>query len=125
MRHIEGLGDIPENIVVAASVDQMAVLKKADVFLSHCGMNSVNESLYFEVPLVMFPQTNEQTGVARRVEQVGAGVFLKENRNDAIRSALERVLDQACYKEAAKKISDGFKKCGGAKAAAEAILKVV
>lgn len=122
---MKGLGDIPENIAVAVSVDQMAVLKKADVFLSHCGMNSVNESLYFEVPLVMFPQTNEQTGVARRVEQVGAGMFLKENRNDTIRSALEMVLNQASYKEAAKEISAGFKKCGGAKAAAEAILKVV
>ena len=122
---ISGLGEIPENISVAPSVDQMAVLKKADVFLSHCGMNSVNESLYFEVPLVMFPQTSEQTGVARRVEQLGAGVFLKENKSDSIRSTLECVLDQASYKDAAKKISEGFKKCGGAKEAAQAILRVL
>ena len=58
-------------------VDQIAVLQVADVFLTHCGMNSVNEALYFGVPLVMFPQTPEQGGVCTRVLQLGAGVKLE------------------------------------------------
>ena len=45
----------PENVKVYRSVDQMAVLSIAYVFLTHCGMNSASEALYFEVPLVMFP----------------------------------------------------------------------
>lgn len=49
-----------------------------DVFLTHCGMNSTLEALYYEVPLVMFPQTAEQRAVAKRVEELGAGeVFRK------------------------------------------------
>lgn len=64
---IASLGTVPENISVSCHVDQIAVLEKADVFLSHCGMNSVNESLYYQVPLVMYPQTSEQGGVATRV----------------------------------------------------------
>ena len=48
---------LPENVKVYRSVDQMAVLSIADVFLIHCGMNSASEALYFEVPLVMFPVT--------------------------------------------------------------------
>jgi MGT family glycosyltransferase len=71
---IDDFGKLPENIEVYAHVDQIAVLKKADAFVSHCGMNSVNESLYFEVPLVMLPQTTEQSGVACRVSEVGAGI---------------------------------------------------
>ena len=58
---VKELGELPENISVHTFVDQIAVLNQADVFLSHCGMNSVSESLYYEVPLVMLPQTNEQT----------------------------------------------------------------
>ena len=54
------LGTLPDNITALPHVDQIAVLQKADVFLSHCGMNSASESLYFGVPLVLFPQTNEQ-----------------------------------------------------------------
>ena len=38
-----------ENISVFECVDQIAVLSAADVFLSHCGLNSVSESLYYQV----------------------------------------------------------------------------
>ena len=43
--------NIPENIKVYNFVDQMAVLAKADVFISHCGMNSVNEASITECRL--------------------------------------------------------------------------
>lgn len=122
---LSSLGTIPSNMTAASSVDQMAVLKKADVFLSHCGMNSVNESLYLKVPLLMFPQTPEQEGVARRVEQLGAGIFLKDAGSGSIRNGLETVLNDPSYKTNAGKISDGFKMCGGAKEAAVAILNAV
>ena len=120
----EALGDLPANISVFAHVDQIAVLQQADVFISHCGMNSVNESLYYEVPLVLYPQTSEQGGVAARVRQLGAGEYLRKNSASAIREAVERVAGSAVYRQKAADISAGFKKCGGAKAAAEKILSV-
>ena len=122
---ISALGDIPTNISVYNSVDQIAVLKKADVFLSHCGMNSASESLYHGVPLVMFPQTAEQGGVAFRAGELETGVRLKKNNADAIREAVDTVLGDNKYRENAKRISESFHKCGGAKAAAEAILRVI
>ena len=118
------LGELPANISVHEYVDQIAVLNQADVFLSHCGMNSVNESLYYEVPLVMYPQTNEQGGVANRVMQVGAGICLEKTGPAAIREAVENVLSDSSYREKATEISDGFKKCPGAKGAADKILQV-
>ena len=121
---VKELGEIPENISVHSFVDQIAVLDKADVFLSHCGMNSVNESLYYEVPLVMYPQTSEQGGVANRVTQVGAGIRLEKTSPEAIREAVEKVLSDPTYRKKAADISDGFKKCPGAKGAADKILQV-
>ena len=118
------LGEIPENISVHSFVDQIAVLNKADVFLSHCGMNSVNESLYYEVPLVMYPQTKEQDGVANRVTQLGAGIRLEKATALAIRESVEQVLSDDSYRRNATAISDGFKKCLGAKGAADKILQV-
>ena len=118
------LGEIPENISVHSFVDQIAVLNKADVFLSHCGMNSVNESLYYEVPLVMHPQTKEQDGVANRVTQLGAGIRLEKATALAIRESVEQVLSDDSYRRNATAISDGFKKCLGAKGAADKILQV-
>lgn len=119
---MENLGAVPENISVKKFVDQIAVLNKADVFLSHCGMNSVNESLYYQVPLVMYPQTTEQAGVAARVEQLGAGILLKKETSDSIRRTIEQVLNTPSYYENAIAISDGFHRCNGAKGAADQIL---
>ena len=121
---MESLGELPENISVHSHVDQIAVLSQADVFLSHCGMNSVNESLYYEVPLVMYPQTSEQGGVATRVLQLGAGIRLTKTTPSAILEAIEEVMDNFSYQENAVKIADGFRKCTGAKAAADKILSV-
>lgn len=121
---MEEFGKLPENVSVYPSVDQIAVLQKADVFLSHCGMNSVNESLYFCVPLIMLPQTPEQGGVATRVEQVGAGIRLQKPDATSILNAVNTVLTETSYRENAKTISDGFKACSGAKGAADKILRV-
>lgn len=116
--------NLPENINVYQSVDQIAVLSKADVFISHCGMNSVNESLYCGVPLVMYPQTPEQGGVASRVEQLKAGILLKKSNAANIRNAVETLLNNEEYRKNAQCISDGFKKCSGAKGAVKKILSV-
>lgn len=122
--NIEDLGAIPDNITISRFVDQIAVLSQADVFLTHCGMNSVNESLYYKVPLVMFPQTSEQDGVATRVEQLGAGIRLKNINVKSIRTTIENVLNTKSYYEQASKISQGFRKCTGAKGAADKIEKM-
>ena len=116
--------NLPKNIFVYQNVDQIAVLSKADVFISHCGMNSVNESLYYGVPLVMFPQTPEQGGVANRVSQLKAGVMLKKNTVKNIQNAVKSLIDDGEYRKNAISISDGFKKCSGVKGAVEKILNI-
>lgn len=120
----EQFGPLPENISIFPRVDQIAVLEQADVFLSHCGMNSATESLYFGVPLVMLPQTSEQGGVAARIEQLGAGLRLNKTSPDAIRTAVAQVLSEPSFREKAAALSDGFRACPGAKGAADKILQI-
>ena len=111
--------DVPDNIRIYESVDQMAVLSIADAFITHCGMNSASEGLYFRVPLVLFPQTPEQGAVARRVEELGAGVRLGSISEEDIMQALKSVLFEPEYKENAVRISESFHSCGGAREARE------
>ena len=105
--------DLPKNIQVYESVDQMAVLSIADAFITHCGMNSASEGLYFGVPLVLFPQTPEQDAVAKRTEELGAGVRLKSISEEDVLGALTKVLHEPQYKAGAERISESFKNCGG------------
>ena len=121
---VEEFGDLPEHISVFSHVDQIAVLQQADVFVSHCGMNSVSESLYFGVPLVMLPQTSEQKGVAQRVHQLGAGVKLKKSDADSLLNGIDIVLRDPEYRERAAKLSEDFRRCSGAKGAADKIMQV-
>ena len=117
-------GELPENIEIYSAVDQIAVLNKADVFVSHCGMNSVSESLYFGVPLVMLPQTSEQKGVAERVLQLGAGVKIHKPNGTLVLKGINEILNDGSFKKNAEKISKDFKACSGAKGAADKILEV-
>ena len=121
---VSELGTLPDNISVFPSVDQIAVLQKADVFISHCGMNSVSESLYFGVPLLMLPQTSEQAGVAERVSQLGAGIKLTGTDAASVINATEKILADGGYKLHAAEIAAGFRRCSGAKGAADKILQV-
>ena len=113
----EHYDQLPDNIQIYESVDEMAVLSIADAFITHCGMNSVSEGLYFEVPLVLFPQTPEQDAVAKRVEELGAGVRLASISEEDVLKALKQVLYEPEYKENASLISESFRSCGGAEEA--------
>lgn len=117
--------NVPPNITIKNKVNQIEVLKDTQVFLTHCGMNSVSEGLYYAVPLVLYPQTVEEGGVALRVEQLNAGIPLKENSPESIRQTVETVLSEKMYKENAKKISESFRCSGGPLAAAEAVLNFI
>lgn len=108
------LGPVPGNVRIYPRVNQLEVLAGADVFLTHCGMNSVSESLLCGVPMVLFPQHGEENAVAIRCEQLGAGLRLKRPSASCIRSALEAVLGDDRYRRATQTVAEDFARCGGA-----------
>lgn len=120
----EALGVLPDNVRVYPYVDQPDVLARADVFLTHCGMNSVSESLYMATPMVLYPQTGEQHAVARRVREIGAGMLLGDDSSEGIRAAVEEILSDRKYTKAAAECSADFRACPGAAGAAEFIENV-
>ena len=115
------LGTLPDNVKAYPYVDQLDVLSKADVFITHCGMNSVSESLYMATPMVLYPQTGEQYAVARRTEEVGAGVILKDESAEGIWKAVDQILQNKSYADAAMEYSRDFRSCSGAAGAASFI----
>lgn len=117
----EELGELPDNIRVYPYVDQLDVLAKADIFITHCGMNSVSESLYMATPMVLYPQTSEQYAVARRTAEIGAGIMLKDDSSKGILAAVQEIMDNKTYKNAAAGCSADFHACPGIAGAAEFI----
>ena len=121
---IESLGRPPANILVQAHVPQLQILERAAAFVTHGGMNSVSESLFHGVPVVVIPQMSEQEFVARRTEELGAGVFLAKEAvtPESLRAAVERLLADDGFRVRARAIGESFRTAGGVMSAADAVL---
>ena len=72
-------------------------------------------------PMVLYPQTNEQRAVARRVREIGAGLELQEDSAVGIRAAVREILSASAYAKAAQDCAEDFRSCGGAAEAADFI----
>ncbi len=120
---ITDLGELPENVLVYNHVPQLEVLQIARVFISHGGMNSVQEGLYFGVPLLLFPQTEEQELVARRVEAFGAGRVIEEKdlESEKLLGLVDMFLDDKSYLQSTKKLQKSLHSSGGYKRATDKI----
>lgn len=81
---LDTLNGLADNVKVYQSVNQLEILSKANVFLTHNGMNSTSESLYMGTPMVFFPQINEQRAVAKRAGELGTGIELKDESVEGI-----------------------------------------
>jgi len=70
---INKLKNVPENFRIYNVVPQLTVLKQSDVFVTHGGMNSINEALSVGMPLVVIPFMSDQPTNARRIEELRLG----------------------------------------------------
>lgn len=68
---------LPPNVIARPHLPQLAVLEHADAFVTHAGMNSVQEALAYAVPMVLTPRSREQRDTAARIVELGAGVPLR------------------------------------------------
>lgn len=110
----------PRNVLVVPHVPQLDVLARAAAAICHAGQNTVCEALYHAVPLVLAPIRDDQPVVAQQVADAGAGLRIRFARAGApqIGAALDQVLDDARFAQAARRVADSFRAAGGAQAAA-------
>jgi MGT family glycosyltransferase len=82
--------DVPSNCISMKKIPQLHVLKQTDVFINHGGMNSLNEGLHFDVPMIAIPHSNDQFTNAARLVETGKGLSLSNVTADILR---EKVLE--------------------------------
>ena len=86
------LGPLPETMQVRPWFPQLAVLGEAAGFVTHAGMNSTMEAIYYGVPMLAFPQMPEQVVNAERVVELGLGRRL--DRESLTADTLRRAVDE-------------------------------
>ncbi|MEK3917819.1 macrolide family glycosyltransferase [Paenibacillus sp. FSL H7-0331] len=112
---ISDLGVIPKNFIVKNYVPQTDVLKYTKLFITHGGMNSTNEGLYYGVPLIVIPQSADQPIIAGQVVNIGAGIKLQMQSLTAnqLRVAVDHVLNLSSFNKASAQIRESFQRSGG------------
>jgi len=117
---------IPSNFVVRNYVSQLEILKQADVFITHGGMNSTNEGLYYDVPLVLIPQFADQPFVAKRVAELGAGIIIEKDKvtPEILKQSVVKILSDNNFRINSKKIGKSLREAGGFKRGVDEILNL-
>lgn len=127
---IRKLKNVPENVRIYASVPQLEVLKVADVFITHGGMNSVSEALVYGVPMVVIPFVSDQPVNALCIEKLGVGkrveyfdvnqkvlkdrvfsVMMDEEMKENIKQVQKLITEAPGNKGGAKMIVEYFNNC--------------
>ncbi|MCP2266870.1 macrolide family glycosyltransferase [Promicromonospora thailandica] len=109
------LGTLPDNVLARRSVPQLQVLERAALFVTHGGMNSVNEALLAGVPALVVPQGADQPLVARRVAELGAGLVLDtaDVTPGTVHALARRLLDEPGFGAAAAAQRAAQEEAGG------------
>lgn len=95
------LGELPAGVTAHAHVDQLAVLARSSLFITHGGFNGVQEALIAGVPMLLFPQMQEQALNTERVHELGAGRRLRRATPRQIAAQADQILSEPRFREAA------------------------
>ncbi|MFC5801158.1 macrolide family glycosyltransferase [Streptomyces formicae] len=117
------LGPLPANVLARRFVPQPEVLARTALFVTHGGMNSVNEAMYAGVPVLVVPQGADQPMVARRVVELGAGLSIRTQdvAEGSVRALARRLLDEPRFRAAATTLRAAQHEAGGYRRAADEV----
>ncbi len=119
------LPNIPLSFRIESFVPQQAILSHPSVrvFVSHCGMNSINEAFYYGKPILALPFFGDQFYNAARIVDLGAALKVnKENlESTEIRHKVDLLLNNPSYTDKANKMSAILKSTRGRELAADII----
>jgi MGT family glycosyltransferase len=115
------LDPLPANVLARRFVPQPEVLARAALFVTHGGMNSVNEATYAGVPMLVVPQGADQPLVARRVVELGAGLSIRtqDATTGSVHALARRLLDDPSFRAGATTLQVAQRRAGGYRRAAD------
>ncbi len=121
---VKKLKSISSNIHIYHSVPQLEVLKIADVFVTHGGMNSISEALVYGTPMVIIPFVSDQPVNARCVEKLGVSktILYSMTNKDTLKNTVFSVLSDSDIKNNLVQVQNLINKAPGNIGGAEFII---
>lgn len=99
-----------DRIQFFSRVPQLKVLQNADVFITHGGLGSIKESIYYGVPMLVYPldPNYDQPGNGLKVEyhKLGLRGILHTERVEDLQYKIQQLLDEDAFKTRLKQFRD-------------------
>ena len=102
-------GDQPANVRVVESLPMSALLPTCSAVVHHGGSGTGLTGVVAGVPQLVLPQIPVAAEIGERLEDCGAGLILDpvaQHDPDAIRAAVDRLLDDGRFRKAAADLRD-------------------
>ncbi|MFJ9833990.1 macrolide-inactivating glycosyltransferase [Streptomyces sp. NPDC101169] len=117
------LGDVPANVEVHSWVPQLAILRQADLFVTHAGAGGSQEGLATGTPMIAVPQAVDQFGNADVLQSLGVARRLptEEATADRLREAALALTGDPEVARRLKDIQARMAEEGGTRRAADLI----
>ncbi|MFG2606126.1 macrolide-inactivating glycosyltransferase [Streptomyces sp. NPDC048514] len=117
------LGELPANAEVHHWVPQLAILRQADLFVTHAGAGGSQEGLATATPMIAVPQAVDQFGNADMLQALGVARQLatEEATADRLREAALALVDDPETARRLKEIQAEMAQEGGTRRAADLI----
>ncbi|MBI4780644.1 MAG: glycosyltransferase [Oscillatoriophycideae cyanobacterium NC_groundwater_1537_Pr4_S-0.65um_50_18] len=114
---------LPGSPLVVSYAPQQQLIQRSHLVITHAGLNTVLETLSAGVPLVAIPITNEQPGVAARLDRTGAGTVVKLSQISVakLRATILQTLTEPTYRQNAAKVQAAIQASGGVQRAANIV----
>src|SRR5205823_6116679 len=100
----------PGNVILTDDAPQVALLKRARLMVGHGGGGGIRESIFYGVRMLLVPVGHDAPGNTARAVYHGIALradFQKVSTQE-LRTAIEKLLDDPSYAEAAKRMSRKF-----------------
>ncbi|MEM9809294.1 MAG: nucleotide disphospho-sugar-binding domain-containing protein, partial [Cyanobacteria bacterium P01_D01_bin.56] len=113
--NVEELSALPDNVHAFAWVPQLKVLQQVDCAINNGGINSINECLYFGVPMLVYSLNRfDQNGDAARVAHHGLGIAgdMAHDSPEQIRDYIKFLLGDQRYQTRVKVMQECYHRYG-------------
>ncbi len=102
---------VPENVVAVNWAPQIEILKRASMMITHGGLGTVKECIYFGVPMIVFPAKYDQPHNAARITFHGLGLQANISTVTAaeIGSLIDRVGQNPSFRSRCDSMSKTFR----------------
>jgi UDP:flavonoid glycosyltransferase YjiC (YdhE family) len=101
-------GFVPQKTILS----HPAMQQERSIYINHCGMSSMHESIVFGIPHIAFPLFLDQHQVAKRSVELNMGLYIDKN-NFTSEELIEKILlilnNPHIYRRNTRQIGDSFR----------------